>query len=281
MPGIYCADHIDCSLYYHATATKMVRKDASTDTTPYCRFLLKVEAVVPARKISSYGVGRQYVFPHNGVRVLEIHVYRGWHFLDRGEKVIKYLDDDIIIARPNLASSGKAASSATEHVERKVPAWSRAATLRVRTATPEAASRATEHVERDVLTSSGAASLPARAARPKAASGATETIPLPMDADTTSGATEHVSHVSLDPDTESEADTTSGATEHVSRSALDPDTESEPEVVDLRPASSAADGESQADVLTTYRPLVSRWLKALPSFINVPSTALTRCWKRR
>ena len=70
-----------------------------------------------------------------------------------------------------------------------------------------------------------------------------------MGADTTSGATEHVSRVSLDPDTESEADTTSGATEHVSRSALDPDTESEPEVVHLRPASSAADGESQADVL--------------------------------
>ena len=104
-PGIYCADHIECSLYYHATATKMVRKDASTDTTPYTRFLLKVEGVVPARKISSYGAGRQYVFPYQGVRVLEFHVYRGWHFIDCGEKVIKYLDDDMVIERPDPASN--------------------------------------------------------------------------------------------------------------------------------------------------------------------------------
>ena len=37
-PGIYCADHIDCSLYYHAIATKLVRKEAATDDTPYTRF---------------------------------------------------------------------------------------------------------------------------------------------------------------------------------------------------------------------------------------------------
>ena len=104
-PGIYCADHIDCSLYYHATATKMVRKDEATDTTPYTRSLLKVESIAPARKISSYGAGRQHVFSHGGVHVLEIHVYRGWHFIDSGEKVIAYIDEDMAdgIEFPNRA----------------------------------------------------------------------------------------------------------------------------------------------------------------------------------
>ena len=142
---------------------------------------------------------------------------------------MKYLDDDMIIERPNPASSGEAASGATEHVGREVPAWSGAAKLGARTATPKAASRATEHVERDVPASSGAAPLPARAARPKAASGATETVPLPMGADTTSGATEHDWRVPLDPDTGSES------------------------------ASSAADEESQAD----------DWLKALEDLQSI------------
>jgi len=93
-PGIYVADDIRCSLYYHATATKMLPRHEAVHSTPYVRFLLRVEALCKPRKVSSYGYGKQLVFPAGGVRVCELHVYRGWHFIDAGEKVM-FLDDAI------------------------------------------------------------------------------------------------------------------------------------------------------------------------------------------
>lgn len=36
-----------------------------------------------------YGAARQLTFAEGNVRVLELHVFRGWTFSDRGEKVLK------------------------------------------------------------------------------------------------------------------------------------------------------------------------------------------------
>ena len=93
MPGLYVADHLDCSLYYHATATKFA--PAPHDhRLPYVRFVFRVAVCGKPKKVSSYGVGKQLVFDACNVIPLELHVYRGWHFIDGGERVLSITSDE-------------------------------------------------------------------------------------------------------------------------------------------------------------------------------------------
>jgi len=104
-PGVYCADQIDGSLYYHATATRMTAPPHDC-RVPYVRFLLLVEPVRQPKKISSYGECRQLVFNAGDLRLLEVHVYRGWHFKDCGEKVMHMTaEEDNALRSPGTAST--------------------------------------------------------------------------------------------------------------------------------------------------------------------------------
>ena len=86
-PGIYTADKWECSLYYHATATRFASASCPHDL-PYVRFLLLVQPLAAPKKSSSYGAGRQFMYNEGQLRVCQLLVCRGWNFVDSGEKVL-------------------------------------------------------------------------------------------------------------------------------------------------------------------------------------------------
>ena len=88
IPGVYVTDYLGGGLYYHATATRFGEKE--DHEMPYVRFLLVVEALATPKKNKSYGECRQLIFAAGDVRVLEVHCYRGWDFIDSGERALYY-----------------------------------------------------------------------------------------------------------------------------------------------------------------------------------------------
>ena len=94
VPGVYVADKLEGSLFYHAVATKFKHPPVS-ERLPYIRFVFVVEPMGKARKVSSYGPPcMQHVYASKDLRVLELRVFRGWNFCDSGEKVISNLPSD-------------------------------------------------------------------------------------------------------------------------------------------------------------------------------------------
>ena len=87
IPGVYLTDNYLCGLYYHGTATRFTARGCHW-STPYVRFLLRTAATGKPLKVSSYGEGRQLVYGESQVRVVEVLVFRGWNFVDAGEKVL-------------------------------------------------------------------------------------------------------------------------------------------------------------------------------------------------
>ena len=92
----------EISLEEYAIPTKMKLKGgAEIDwNLPYCRFMFRVEAVKPPRNIRDGKSGwRQWVMASDSLRVLELHVYRGWSLYHRGEKCIHLTAEDLAMMR--------------------------------------------------------------------------------------------------------------------------------------------------------------------------------------
>jgi hypothetical protein len=117
-PGVYVADHRDCSLFYHATAVKMSSCGWADWETPYCRFLLAVQCTGTCKKRSSYGIGQQLVFEEDQVRVTDVYAVRGWSFCDKGERHLSFDVANTILHAPPLrvAYSGGGVLSASAAV---------------------------------------------------------------------------------------------------------------------------------------------------------------------
>ena len=111
-PGVYCLQEI--SLEEYAIPTKMKVKGREHDwSLPYCRFMFRVEAVKPPRNIRDGKSGwRQWVMASDSLRVLELHVYRGWSLYHRGEKCIHLTAEDLAAMRQPRATPPPPASSA-------------------------------------------------------------------------------------------------------------------------------------------------------------------------
>ena len=90
VPGVYLADALHGSLYYHATATNF-DVDGTDWRAPYVRFVFTVRALGPPIKVKSYGRGcQQLIFAEDKVEPIDLLIYRGWNFCDSGEKIMKW-----------------------------------------------------------------------------------------------------------------------------------------------------------------------------------------------
>jgi hypothetical protein len=87
-PGVYVTNSLDSALFYHAVATKFT--SVPTEDTPYVRLVLTVQCTGTPRKRSSYGGhdSEQMVYAADQLKVIDLLVFRGWHFIDKGEKVM-------------------------------------------------------------------------------------------------------------------------------------------------------------------------------------------------
>ena len=107
--GTYCARNVDASLHTYAVPTKMVNGEAPWNV-PYCRFIFLVEALGEPIKVKSFGGDVQVIHHGKDLRVLELHVYRGWHIYDTSEYVMQ-LSADENTAIQNVAEARKQSRS--------------------------------------------------------------------------------------------------------------------------------------------------------------------------